>query len=182
MPKVGLKLRELRQRRQLTVREVALRSGISHSAVSLIERNRMSPSVDTLGAILDALGTTLTGFFLDLQSTLHYEPFYRAQDFVEIGNPATISHRVIGINHPNRQLLMLHERYEVGADSGEAYAHTAQEAGMVIRGRVRLTVEEASRILEVGDGYYFDSRLPHRFVNADDGPSEIVSSVTPPTY
>jgi transcriptional regulator with XRE-family HTH domain len=182
MPNLGAKLRELRQRRQLSIREVASRSGISHSAVSLIERDRMSPSVDTLSAILDALGTTLTAFFLDLRSTLFHEPFYRAPDLVEIGNPEAISHRVIGINYPNRQLLLLHERYEVGADSGQAYSHTAQEAGMVVRGKIRLTVDGTSQILGAGDGYYFDSRLPHRFVNAADERSEIVSAITPPTY
>lgn len=61
--KIGDRLRELRQRRKLSVRAVALRSGVSHSSVSLIERDLISPSLDTLHAILDALGTTLSGFF-----------------------------------------------------------------------------------------------------------------------
>jgi transcriptional regulator with XRE-family HTH domain len=80
MPRIGTKLHELRRRRSLSVREVAKRSGVSHSAISLIERDRMSPSVDTLTAILDALGTTLTGFFLDLQSNLPASPFYGTSD------------------------------------------------------------------------------------------------------
>ena len=78
MPKVGSKLRELRRRRGLGIRELAVRSGISHSAVSLIERDKMSPSVNTLGAVLDALGTTLPGFFSDLHQDLASTPFYRA--------------------------------------------------------------------------------------------------------
>lgn len=182
MPKVGAKLHELRRRRDLTVRDLAARSGVSHSTVSLIERDRMSPSIDTLSAILDALGTTLTGFFSDLQSSLFYEPFYAAPDFVEIGKAESISYRMIGVNHPNRQLLMLHESYAPSADTGEAISHAAQEAGMVIRGRIELTVGGATKVLKVGEGYYFDSRLPHRFVNVDNGASEIVSAITPPTY
>jgi transcriptional regulator with XRE-family HTH domain len=182
MPQIGMKLRELRRRRNLGVRELALRSGISHSSISLIERDRMSPSIDTLSAILDALGTTLTGFFADLQSTIPYSPFYPASEWVEIGKAKTISYRVLGMNHPNRQILMLHERYAVGADTGEAVTHSAQEAGMVTRGAVEVTVGDQSRVLREGDGYYFDSRLPHRFRNISDGISAIVSAVTPPTY
>ena len=91
MPRIGTKLHELRRRRSLSVREVAKRSGVSHSAISLIERDRMSPSVDTLTAILDALGTTLTGFFLDLQSNLPASPFYGTADLVEIGRADAIS-------------------------------------------------------------------------------------------
>lgn len=182
MAKIGSKLRELRRRRNLGVRELAARSGISHSTISLIERDKMSPSVNTLGAVLDALGTTLTGFFSDLQSSLPYTPFYASADLLEIGKLDTISYRVIGLDHPNRQMLMLHERYAPGADSGEEFTHAAQEAGMVLGGTVEVTVGNQKRILKPGDGYYFDSRLPHRFRNVHDGYSEILSAITPPTY
>ncbi|RWP57653.1 MAG: cupin domain-containing protein [Mesorhizobium sp.] len=182
MPKIGEKLRELRRRRDLSVRELAARSGISHSTISLIERDRMSPSVDTLGAVLDALGTTLTGFFSDLQSRLPYSPFYASSDLVEIGKVDAISYRVIGFDHPNRQMLVLHERYAPGAGSGEEFVHPAQEAGMVLSGLVEVTVGDQKRVLKPGDAYYFDSRLPHRFRNVANGSSEILSAITPPTY
>ena len=182
MPKIGSKLRELRRRRDLGMRELAARSGISHSTISLIERDRMSPSIDTLGAVLDALGTTLPGFFSDLQSSLPYSPFYSSADLVEIGKVDTISYRVIGLDHPNRQMLMLYERYAPGADSGEEFTHSAQEAGMVLSGNVEITVGHEKKVLNPGDGYYFDSRLPHRFRNVGDGHSEILSAITPPTY
>ncbi|MER9313747.1 cupin domain-containing protein [Mesorhizobium australicum] len=182
MAKIGSKLRELRRRRNLSVRELATRSGISHSTISLIERDKMSPSVNTLGAVLDALGTTLTGFFFDLQSSLPYSPFYESDDLTEIGKVETISYRVIGLDYPNRQMLMLHERYAPGADSGEEFTHPAQEAGMVLAGMVEVTVGNQKRILKPGDGYYFDSRLPHRFRNVHEGQSEILSAITPPTY
>lgn len=182
MPQVGQKLKELRNRRHLGIRELALRSGISHSTISLIERDRISPSVETLSAILDSLGTTLPGFFSDLQTKLPYVPFYTAEDFVEIGKVASISYRMIGINHPNRQILMLHESYAVGADTGEAFMHAAQEAGMVVKGAIELTVGSQKRVLRAGDGYYFDSREPHRFRNVAEEKSEILSAITPPTY
>ena len=182
MAKVGEKLRELRRRRDLSGRELAARSGISPSAIPLIERDRMSPSVDTLSAILDALGSTLTAFFSDLQADAPSTPFYRARDLVEIGRADAISYRMIGMNHPNRQILMLHETYAVGADTGAAFAHAAQETGMVMKGAVELTVDTHRQVLRPGDAYYFDSRSPHRFRNVADETSEILSAVTPPTY
>jgi len=180
--KIGDKLRELRQRRKLSVREVALRSGVSHSSISLIERDMISPSLDTLRAVLDALGTTLSGFFLDLKSALPQSPFYRAADLTEIGQPDSISHRVIGLDYPNKSMLVLHESYAPGAETGEAYAHSAQEGGMILSGAIEVTVDGQMQVLLPGDGYYFDSRLPHRFRNISDGRSEIVSAITPPTY
>lgn len=180
--KIGDRVRELRLRRKLSVRSVALRSGVSHSSISLIERDLISPSLDTLHAVLEALGTTLSGFFLDFHAVSPPEPFCRAADLAEIGRQDAISYRVIGTGFPNRSMLMLHETYAPGADTGDAFSHSAQEGGLVIRGAVEVTVAGRTSVLRPGDGYYFDSREPHRFRNAADGPSEIVSAITPPTY
>lgn len=182
MSQIGAHLRELRRRRHLGIRELAARSGISHSTISLIERDRISPSVDTLSAVLDALGTTLTGFFSGIMSSVPSSPFYSARDCIEIGNNGSISYRMLGVNFPNRSILMLHETYAPGADTGEAFSHQAQEAGFVMSGAVEITVGNDRRVLKPGDGYYFDSRLPHRFRNVSGEPSQIVSAVTPPTY
>jgi mannose-6-phosphate isomerase-like protein (cupin superfamily) len=37
-------------------------------------------------------------------------------------------------------------------------------------------------VLVPGDGYIFDSRLPHRFRNASDQVCEVISACTPPTF
>ena len=182
MPRIGRHIKELRTRRKLTVRELAARSGISHATISLIERDRTSPSIDTLSAMTDALGTTLVGFFEDIQQSTPCSPFYGADDLIEIGATRSISYRMLGMNQPNRHLLMLHEVYEVGADTGAAFSHRSQEAGFVLQGEVELTVGEETRVLRKGDGYYFDSQLPHRFRNVGKTKAEIISAVTPPTY
>lgn len=182
MPKIGRHLHELRRRRQLSSRELAARAGISHSTISLIERDRMSPSIDTLGAVVDALGTTLVEFFSGLRSAYSYSPVYRPNEFVEIGNPDEISYRVIGFNQPSRKMQVLIESYKHGAETGEIFSHDAQEAGLVLEGRIELTVGEQTWELEVGDGYYFDSNLPHRFRNTGSGVAKIISAITPPSY
>jgi transcriptional regulator with XRE-family HTH domain len=182
VPNIGPHLHDLRRRRHLTVRQLAVRSGVAHTTISLIERNKTSPSIDTLSAILGALGSTLVGFFAEVHDTVPYSPFYSRDELVEIGNSNRISYRSLGINHPNRSLLMLHETYEVGADTGEAFSHSAQEAGFVLVGEVEVTVGDNVRILCKGDGYYFDSQTPHRFRNVGKERAEIISAITPPTY
>lgn len=182
MQSVGIRLRELRRRRNLGQRELAIRSGIAHSSISLIERNAVSPSIDTLRAIVDALGTTLPAFFIDLDAYSLQSPFYTSDDFVEIGQYERVSYKMIGAGFPNRQILMLHETYAPGSDTGEAISHDAQEAGFVISGEVEVTVGGEAKILGPGDAYYFDSRAAHRFRNVSAEHAQIISAVTPPTY
>jgi transcriptional regulator with XRE-family HTH domain len=182
MPKIGGQIYEHRRRRNLTVRELAARSGVSHSTISLIERDKMSPSIDTLGAILDALGLTLAGFFSGHDTGQRYSPFYRSEDLVEIGRIDAISYRVVGFDFPHRNMMVLHERYKPGTSTGNLFSHVAQEAGIVISGAVEVTVGDQSRVLEPGDSYYFDSRIPHAFKNVGNEESEIFSAISPPTY
>lgn len=181
MSRVGHRLTDLRHRRQLSIRLLALRSGVSHSTISLIERDRISPTIDTLAAILDALGTTLAGFLSEIDAT-RAAPFYRAEDLPEIGRADGISYKIIGLNYPSRRLQVLKESYRPGADTGGGLMHAAEEAGYVISGRIEVTVGEQSMVLGPGDAYYFDSRQSHRFRNVGEAEAEIVSAITPPSY
>ena len=182
MARIGQHIKELRTRRKLTVRELAMRSGISHAMISLIERDRNSPSIDTLSAALDALGTTLVGFFGDIQEPTARSPFYTQDELTEIGDAQSVSYRMLAKHHPNRQILMLYKSYEVGADTGEAFSHKAQEAGFVLQGQIEVTVGEQTQVLTAGDGYYFESQTPHRFRYVGNSKAQIFSAVTPPTY
>jgi mannose-6-phosphate isomerase-like protein (cupin superfamily) len=78
---------------------------------------------------------------------------------------------------------ILHERYAPGADSGKAMLrHDSEEGGVVISGRIELTVGERRRVLAPGEAYYFDSRQPHRFRNPFEEECIVVSACTPPSF
>lgn len=182
MARVGERLKDLRGRRKLSVRELAARSGIAHSTISLIERDRISPSVDTLAAIVDALGTTLTAFFSADNVSHAPSAFYSAEDLIEIGATDQLSYKMVGMNFRERHMLLMVETYQPGASSAAGLSHKAQEGGVVLQGAVRVTVGEEARVLTEGEAYYFDSRLPHSFENVADGESRIISAITPPSY
>jgi transcriptional regulator with XRE-family HTH domain len=52
-------LREAREERGLSMNVVAQRSGLSHSIVSLIERDLRNPTLDTLLRMAEAIGIDL---------------------------------------------------------------------------------------------------------------------------
>ena len=126
MAKIGYALKSLRLRRQLSMRELALRSGVSHTTISMMERDAISPTIDTLQAVLDALGSRLAEFLGGVRQGAG-SPFYPAEDMPEIGNPDTISYRLIGLNHPYRSFQFLRESYAVGADTGEMLSHARRK-------------------------------------------------------
>lgn len=55
----GELLREARRRHGLTQRRLAIRAGTTQSAISRIERDKVSPTIETLSTLLDLLGERL---------------------------------------------------------------------------------------------------------------------------
>jgi len=62
---LAARLRELRVRHDLTLDELAARSGVSRSMISLIERAQSSPTAHILDRLAAALGVTLASLFTD---------------------------------------------------------------------------------------------------------------------
>ena len=82
-----------------------------------------------------------------------------------------------------RALQILHEQYQPGADTGQnMLRHSSEEGGVVLRGRLEVTVGDQRRVLGPGDAYYFNSRLPHRFRTVGEEVCEVVSACTPPSF
>ncbi len=178
---VGARLRALRQRHGLSQRELAKRAGVSNAIISLIEQNRSSPSVGSLKKVLDGLPLSLADFFA-MESPGRPQVFFAAAELVELAG-GRVSYRQVGRDLSGRALQILHERYARGADTGEVLLrHDSEEGGVVIRGRLEVTVGDRRQVLGPGDAYYFDSRVPHRFRNPGDEECEVVSACTPPSF
>ena len=188
---IGTRLKSVRTGRNLSQRELARKSGVTNGLISQIEQNRSSPSVASLKRILDAIPMTLSEFFSPVTQA---EPkiFYAADELRELNpervfpraeNPgAAVSLRQVG-DAGAHSLQMLHERYAPGADTGrELYCHKSEEAGIIVSGRIKLTVGSETRDLGPGDAYIFDSMLPHRFCNTGSEECVIISACTPPSF
>src|SRR6202044_1692497 len=176
---VGAKLRSVRVAFGLSQRALARRAGVTNGLISLIEQNRVSPSVSSLKKVLDGVPMTLAEFFT-LDEGSAPQMFFTADELTETGNEQ-VSQRLVAAQRTGRQLSIVHERYAPGAATGdELLAHRGEEGGLVLRGRIELTIGGSTRVLGPGDAYYFSSQLPHRFRNVGREVCEIVSCVTPP--
>lgn len=178
---IGHKLRVYREQSGLSQRALAKRAGVTNSTISLIESGKTSPSVGALKRILDGIPVGLSEFFA-------FEPegektvFYAAEDLTEIGKGG-VSLKQVGANLYGRAMMILRETYKIGADTGRVmYGHDGEEGGIVISGRVEVTVGEQRKVLGPGDAYYFDSRTPHRFRQVGPKDCVVVSACTPPTF
>lgn len=179
---IGTRLKLVRQIFGLTQRELARRAGVTNGAISLIEQNRVSPSISSLKKILDGIPLTLADFF-----TLDFSPsdevFFTAEELTEIAYQPEMSMRLVGRKAKGRALGMLREAYQPGADTGDTMLrHEGEECGIVVSGSLTVKVGVQERVLNPGDAYYFRSDIPHRFRNQGEEPCVLISANSPPTF
>lgn len=174
---VSTRLKMVREKHGLSQRELAKRAGVTNSTISLIEQNRVSPSISSLKKVLDGVPMSLAEFFtFDIEEPERPSPFFDADSMPDIGGEG-INLLLVGHGVQNRHITMLREIYTPGADTGsEMLAHAGQEVGVVVKGEIELTVADQTRVLKPGEGYYFDSTLPHRFRNVGGDVAELVSA------
>jgi len=186
---VGARLREIRLAAGLSQRELAGRSGVTHSLISLIEQNRNSPSVASLRKILDGIPMSMVNFF-DEARTPRDKVFFEADDLIDLTSRlhqvnggesrGRMSFRQVG-DAKAHNLQILHEYYEPGADTGVAMLkHNSHEGGVILSGELEITVGDQIKVLSPGEAYLFDSRVPHRFRNIGTERCVVVSACTPP--
>jgi len=178
---VGAHLKAVRQMYGLSQRELAKRAGVTNGLISLIEQNRVSPSVSSLKKVLDGIPMALADFFtLDLGGKP--QVFFPREELANMGT-ANVELRLVGGRLGQRGMSILHERYAPNADTGEEMlTHAGEQGGVIVKGKIELTVGGESRVLVAGDAYYFKSSVPHRFRNVGREECEIVSATTPPSF
>ncbi|WP_428645332.1 cupin domain-containing protein [Roseibium sp.] len=178
---IGGRLRHIRMAHNLSQRELAKRSGVTNSTISLIESNATNPSVGALKRILDGIPIGMAEFFA-FEPDRPKKAFYQADELVEIGKGG-ISFRQVGDDMFGRSLQILKECYQPGADTGKVpLVHEGEEGGIVLSGRLEVSVGDERKILGPGDAYYFESHRPHRFRCVGPKPCEVISACTPPTF
>lgn len=180
---IGEQLRELRQVKGLTLREVAEQAGISVSYLSQLERNQSRLPIGVLKKISDALGVHMNWFF---QGQAQGDPA-ESDIVVRADKRRRMSFTGLGISEellsPNLSgpLEMLLSTIAPGADS-EDYAHDGAEAGFVLAGTLDLWVSGRHFRLQEGDSFSFRSTDIHRCANPGTEPTRVLWVITPPHY
>ena len=162
---VGLRLRELRTERGLSIRLLAEQSGLNVNTLSLIENNRTSPSVSTLQQIATALRAPITVFF-EAKTPPQTKVFQKAGER-QVANftHGTLADLRAGFSRSGLEPFLV--TLEVNADSGKTpIVHTGLEFVFCLEGQIDYDVEGEKFTLEPGDSLLFEAHLPHRWYNS----------------
>jgi transcriptional regulator with XRE-family HTH domain len=165
-------LRGLRKERSLSQRELADLAGLSPNAISLIERDEISPSVATLQRLAAALAVKMSYFF-ESETRARVLHFRASQRPAIRGDGLTIEG--LGAHLQGQQMepffITLAPHADMGAGQVE---HAGHEFVCSLAGRVHYEIDGASYALDPGDFLLFEANLPHRWGNPGDEPARLL--------
>lgn len=177
---IGARLREERERQGISLREIAGRIGVSKSLVSQIERDKVTPSVGTLWALVMQLGLTMGDVFPAGETPA--APATPADPMATPETRAAITlesgvrwERLTTDRDPLVEFLYV--VYPVGATScpeDSLMRHGGKEYGYVISGRLGVRIGFDEYELGPGGSISFDSSSPHRLRAIGDRPAEAI--------
>ena len=181
---LGPRLRAIRLRQGVGLRELARRLDLSPSSISQIETGKMRPSVRTLYALASEFGVTVDevlfndavpsggGAFSSAagSSPTTAEPGLAVQRAVE--RPAIVLNSGVKwerlMSWADEDVEFIEAAYAPGGASspdGSFVRHNGHEFGYVLEGTLRVVVGFDEFVLEPGDSITFPSSTPHRLSN-----------------
>jgi transcriptional regulator with XRE-family HTH domain len=178
----GEKIRSVRERRGITLKGLAEKIGVSESLVSQIERNRVSPSLDTLLTMVDALSIDLDWLFKDFKKNKSVN-VVRANERTITVTGGVVFNRLSTIQDASEEHSIEAYFLEVppGSEKGSLeYGHIGKELGVILSGKGEFHYGTQVIGLGTGDSISFASDIPHRLKNVGEDVLKAFWVVTPP--
>jgi transcriptional regulator with XRE-family HTH domain len=180
VPEIGRILRLFREKSGRNLGDIAQKAGISISMLSQIERGVVSPSIDTLVTVCQALDVDTAELFRRSTPTVPVRIHKRGERLKMVrdgvGYEQLMTSQLSAV--PTELFLIEVEPGRATAMSGGG--HEGAEIGYVLAGNALLTIGTNEYPVAENDSIYFDARSPHRLTNTGKKIFRAVWSISPP--
>lgn len=175
---LGTKIKDMRLQLNLTQEELADRCELTKGYISQLENDLTSPSIATLGDILDALGSSFSEFFRDEKNE---KVVFSESDYIEKEADGLVQNWLV----PNAQKnLMEPLSVELAphASTAEDVPHEGEEFGFVLDGKITLTLGKKKYVCRRGESFYYSADRTHKISNESNAKARFIWISSPPNF
>ena len=185
---VGEKIKSLRETKEISIAELAERTGLAEEQINRIENNVDIPSLAPLIKIARALGVRL-GTFLDDQDEMGAVVYHKdeeTKETISFSNNAmdTRTHmRYLSLAKSKSDRHMEPFIVDIEATNDTEYSlssHEGEEFIYVMEGVVEVSHGKKIHVIKAGDSIYYDSIVPHHVHGYQGQAAKILAVVYTP--
>ena len=188
--------------KNMKIIEVSRITGLTSSMISQVERSLISPSIDTLRKISEAIDIPISYFFEDSNEDVkadegkieEVKPEYTQNVVIERSPVVRMHQRKVLSPGPGVTFYLLnpdmsgpiefiYNIYQPGTGTGnDQYTHVGHECGLILEGELHVIVGDKEYVLQKGDSITFCSEIPHSKTNKGEVPCICIWANTPPWF
>lgn len=183
---IGSRVRTFRKNKNLTIRDLSKKAGVTSSMISQIERNLCNPSLSLLRKIADTFEIPVWVLLYDDKSAHPSLIRKDERNIIAIGKDgglkqAYLTPRLKQFNGQDHQLEIIFDEWAPGVEGG-FMQHKGEEALYILSGQLEVTIEEESYLLDEGDCLFYLAEVPHNLQNAGQNVVKFLTIITPPEF
>jgi transcriptional regulator with XRE-family HTH domain len=184
--RIGEKIRDLREKKGLSLQEMANRTGYTSALLSQVENHFISPPLGALIKIAKALEVRVGTFFgeeprescaIVRRDERKHISRYASKEGVSYG----YSYESLGFDKKDRQMEPFLVTLEPATVKSEKLSsHDGEEFIFVLEGEMEVILGGHKDVLHPGDSIYYDSTIPHKVQCHRDIPTKILAVIWAP--
>ncbi len=178
---IGKRIKELREKQNMTLTELAKRSGVQIATLSRIENQKMTGTLESHNRIARALGVDITNLYQNItledteKGSTEKTPATETYAYNEKASYEILTTKIL-----NKKMMPVILRIEPGGrTSVEQYQPGAERFVFILKGKVSARIGDKDFPLSTGHTLYFDSSEKHHFENTGKEIAKLISVLTP---
>jgi transcriptional regulator with XRE-family HTH domain len=177
---VGARIRARRKELGMSLGELAGRTDLTASFLSLIERNRNNPSLDSLYRIAEALD--VPPFYFSQQAATR-NPVVRHGERIKITfPPGDVTSELLVPNLRSRLEVFVSRVRSAAGNVARTPKTDSEECLYLMEGRLRVVLDDQVYELEAGDSIYIHGFALREIRALGDTEAVFLSAITPPIF
>lgn len=175
--RLGPRIRERRHELGLSLHELADRTGLTASFLSLIERDRNEPSLDSLRRIAEALQVPVFSF----AQADGENPVVRRDSRVRVTfPPGNLTCEMLVPNLRRRLEVFISRAHPSAGNIARPIQHDSEECIYLLEGRLQVRLQDGEYELHVGDSIYFYGSMLREIRALGRREAAFIAIITPP--
>jgi len=175
---IGMRIKQTREEKQLTLKQLSDYSGLSIGFISQIERNQADPSLASLKKLTFALGLKMKDLF---ESEDHVHVIVKKGEGAMLDVDSSTRCELLAPAIDKTMEPMIKD-IAPGGESGLVDGHAGEEFIWVIEGTLQVSLGETRHLLSEGDSVYFKANQTHAWKNVGTVLCRAMWVMTPPSY
>lgn len=161
--KIGEKILSLRKRENLTLKELSEKLNVTASLLSQVEHGKAAPSLHTLQLISDYFSIPIGYLFEEIPDNKSHPVTIKGEHkkFVSKGG---VVYNLLSEGAPDIEVSKIN--FPPNTSTGvKPYKHDGYECGYVIKGSLKVVIDDREYMVEEGGSIVFESYKDHKLIN-----------------